>query len=291
MALFSKAEKLELERVLNYEVAINSPLYFPISFDVEFENSRNIARAFIHSSFKADLYCPQCEKESHFDSDGSIRIKFDEVELGFFINAISGTSTSTSIQSFQFNNFFQRTLTCARSKSHILRFYFYTNGLSVVKIGQHPSLEDIIGTDILKYKNVLNKADFIEIRKATGLASHGVNIGAYIYLRRVFERIIGRAVDNSGIDGLQDARMEDKIKSLSAHLPAFLVNNRRVYSFLSEGVHQLSEDECAKNFAVLRASILLMAEQAKELHDKKSLEADLEKSIGLLSTKSAKSKK
>jgi len=44
--------------------------------------------------------------------------------------------------------------------------------------------------DTSQFEKALGKARLHELNKAIGLAAHGVGIGSYVYLRRVFESLI-----------------------------------------------------------------------------------------------------
>ncbi len=50
--------------------------------------------------------------------------------------------------------------------------------------------------------------------------------------------------------------MDEKISLLQDHLPPFLVKNKKIYSILSLGIHELEEDECRSFFPVLRQSTI-----------------------------------
>jgi hypothetical protein len=74
--------------------------------------------------------------------------------------------------------------------------------------------------------------------------------GSYVYLRRIFERLIKGRFDEfketekwSEEDFLK-VRMHERIELLKEHLPEFLVRNKKVYSILSLGVHELDEKVC-----------------------------------------------
>jgi transcriptional regulator of heat shock response len=80
-------------------------------------------------------------------------------------------------------------------------------------------------------------------------------------LRRIFENLI----EESHIKAQEDeafaedeyvrARMDDKIKIVSEYLPEFLVENRSLYSILSRGIHELTEQECLQYFEAVKLGI------------------------------------
>ena len=103
-----------------------------------------------------------------------------------------------------------------------------------------------------------------------GLAAHGVGIGSYVYLRRVFESLIDEAHKNTqkqlGSEwdetGYQRARgMNEKVSKLKDFLPPFILQHPELYSILSVGVHELTEEECLKSFDALKNGILVIAEE------------------------------
>ena len=97
--------------------------------------------------------------------------------------------------------------------------------------------------------------------RGIGLAAHGVGIGSFVYIRRVFENLIEEAHQLTKKDGGLDedaykkARMDEKIELLKNHLPDFLVENKVLYSILSKGIHELTEEECLQYFETVKIGI------------------------------------
>ncbi len=177
-------------------------------------------------------------------------------------------------------------LTCARSEKHRVKFIIAAEKFVLQKIGQFPSLADIANDESKVYRSVLDKQDARELHSAIGLASHGVGIGSFVYLRRVFEHLLRRRFaeqkESNGWsdDDFHSKRMEDKIELLKNHLPSFLVKNRRIYSILSVGIHELDEEACLGFFPVLRESIIVILEEDQQAKQKANKQAELEKAIG-----------
>lgn len=59
----------------------------------------------------------------------------------------------------------------------------------IIKIGQFPSVADLVILEIVKYKSVLSK-QYREFSKAVGLFVHGIGIGSFVYLRRIIENLV-----------------------------------------------------------------------------------------------------
>ena len=172
---------------------------------------------------------------------------------------------------------------CQRA-NHIYNFYFTYDGRYLTKFGQLPSLEDIAGADIRKYEPLLRGGYFGELKRATGLASHGIGIGSFVYLRRIFEKLLrDHYNDLDGDKPTQDdfmrMRMDERISALAPSLPIALVKNRAIYKILSVGVHELDEETCRKHFPVIRAAILQILEQDFQARERAKAAANLEAEI------------
>jgi hypothetical protein len=100
------------------------------------------------------------------------------------------------------------------------------------------------------------------------LHAHGVGIGAFVYLRRIIERLIENAhIQAKGYSGWDEevysnvGGTKERITLLKEYLPETLVNNKIVYSILSKGIHELNENECKRIFPVMKTSIELILDE------------------------------
>ena len=158
------------------------------------------------------------------------------------------------------------------------------NGV-IMKVGQYPSVVDFHIHNLDKVKKALSKEKQREFSRAVGLVSHGVGIGSFVYLRRIFEELIEEAhklalTSTSWNDEpYQKSRMNEKIQLLKDYLPEFLVTNQAIYSILSKGIHELSEDECLQYFDPIRVGIELILEEKLEKIDKMRRLAEATKKI------------
>jgi len=106
-----------------------------------------------------------------------------------------------------------------------------------------------------------------EFVRGIGLRAHGVGIGSFVYLRRIFEHLIekehieAKKDKNWDDDIYERSRMVEKIELLKDYLPKFLVENKDLYGILSLGVHELSEDECLKYFDPIKMGIIEILEE------------------------------
>jgi hypothetical protein len=167
---------------------------------------------------------------------------------------------------------------CTRERAHRLLFIFKAEDQTLQKIGQFPSIADLNLFDVKKYAKVLEKKYFSELTKAIGLATHGVGVGSFVYLRRIFEFLIEESHLKLSQEQTWDeeaykrARMNEKIEMLSAELPDFLVENKSMYSILSKGIHELSENDCLKAFPIIKIGIeIILDEKIDKLNKEKKL--------------------
>src|SRR5690606_2996750 len=149
----------------------------------------------------------------------------------------------------------------------------------IQKIGQFPSLADLKDYKTKPYSKVLPKEKYHELNKAIGLASHGVGIGSFVYLRRIFEYLIFESyntnkehIDNQIEEGkFQHTKMDVKIELLKPFLPNFLIEHKDLYGIMSLGVHQLNEQKCLEIFKTIELGIKLILEEKIEDFKKKKL--------------------
>lgn len=184
-------------------------------------------------------------------------------------------------------------LTCVRN-GFTINYYFLieleeTDGDNekyyFQKVGQFPTIADLEISQLKKYSKVFNKNDKRELVKAIGLASNGVGVGSFVYLRRIFENLIikhyeiARQAPEWNDDEYQKSRMAEKIGMLKDFLPEFVVKNKQIYSIVSKGIHELEEQECLEYFPVIKDAIILILEMDYENWEKQNKESEAEKNI------------
>lgn len=174
---------------------------------------------------------------------------------------------------------------CTRHDEHRIHFDYRLAAGNFQKTGQWPSFADIAMDESKLYDKLLSKQDIAEFHRAIGLAAHNVGIGSFVYLRRIFERLIEKRFKHfQEAEGWQDGqfysvRMDDKIDLLKNHLPPFLVKNGKIYSILSVGIHALEEDHCLAFFKVLRQSLILILEEDRKKIEDLAMQKELEAAI------------
>lgn len=220
------------------------------------------------SSHKFDGYCTRCKKDTVWTYYASVGIKaVDSNTLRMWNKQFSGTAT------------------CSRIDTHKVHFHFVFKGFEVHKFGQSVSVADIAFGETERLKKSMKQEDAAEFHRAVGLASHGIGIGSFVYLRRIFERMVfekfNQHKDEKGWNDVAFARlrMSEKIDFLKDYLPAFLVENARSYSILSVGIHDLSDDDCLAFFPVLKRTIATIVEDDARMREDAKLRAELTDAI------------
>lgn len=209
----------------------DSPLYKEIEASDFYDE---FASSVIDYKGSLDLHCPECGKHSVFTFAGRNEANYEATTVFF---------------------------RCSRDPFHTAYFVIRQADQKLQKVGQYPSFATLQLPETKKYSKLLGKDYSAEFNKAIGLATHGVGVGSFVYLRRVFESLIEEAhqlaIGDAGWseDEYKDARMSERIGLLSHHLPEFLVDHKNLYGILSKGVHELSEQECLDSFDTVKLGI------------------------------------
>lgn len=213
-----------------------------------------------------DFNCKECNSASTWKGTNAIIKLFGTFIQNYehFTKIIQGHPEQLKNQLI--NQFYYINFECTRDKNHKAIFVYWVDSF-IQKIGQYPSLVSMNETDIKKYKKVLTNEKFKEYKRGIGLVAHGIGIGSFVYLRRIFEDLIENAHSESKTqtdwneEKYKMARMDDKIELLKSNLPKFLVENKIIYGILSKGIHELGEEECLRHFPIMKNGIELMLDE------------------------------
>ena len=264
------------------EWLLSKPLYRP--YKITKDGIYRLNKLYDNSDFCSSCYCSMCDKES--------TIRIDSVQ------ALNKPVYALDIDNF--GDLFTVNAKCTLDKNHTYTFTLKYDEVKdhIIKIGQLPSFTDILDSGTLsKYESILGRNKLLEVKKASGLASHNTNIGAFVYLRRVFEFLIldaekGYADSGESLaDNYHLERVVNKIEILKDFLPSFISENKIIYGILSKGVHELSEEECREYFDTIYKSIILILEQKLELKNKAKLEKSLSSAINKIHSQIKNTKK
>lgn len=166
---------------------------------------------------------------------------------------------------------------CLR-RQHFHTYILHVTDSTAQKVGQRPSLADI-SLGELKAIPGIEKQDRKELGRALGLFAHDTPLGAFVYLRRVFERMIDRAHQRfkgkhgNFIENWNDLRMGDRIAALTDELPSVVQENYAVWRLLSKGIHELSDEDAEILFPLLKAVIFEMLGE-EDRHRQAAIQSD-----------------
>lgn len=188
------------------------------------------------------------------------------------------------------NKYLDKRVQCTHDNNHLFKFSFYLNfysdkdeqKLTITKIGQYPSLSDFYTNSFKMYKSQLDRIGcYKDFTKGCYMYAHGLGIGSYTYLRRVFEKLINYAYKEHSQqlecepEDFRMKRMDEKLNLLSKFLPSYLIENgNTIYKILSVGIHQLEEDACKKMFPILKTAIEIILEEAIHVEKVKRLKEE-----------------
>ncbi|WP_147282494.1 short-chain dehydrogenase [Microvirga subterranea] len=233
----------------------------PLYQKTTLKNPQDFSRTLRNEANPFDAFCPHCNNESIFERSGP---------------HYGGTHG---------NGRYDLNYKCRRNSDHSVLAFVLKSNDTFTKIGQFPSLADIAQKDAAPLVKQLSKTDRHEFSKAIGLAAHGVGIGSFVYLRRVFERLLDRRFelhkDQVDAEQYRRSKVVDKIDMLQDYLPKFLVEHKTIYGILSVGVHELSEEACRSAFPLMKESIEIILEEdlrlRKEEERRKALSTAINK--------------
>jgi len=222
---------------------LEMPLYR--DFDLSIKSIERKIYDLLSNRETIDAYCIWCGKEGVFKA-------YDY--LSDNVSVPRWTTRNNGLITIEYQ--------CTRNNSHAYHSYYFKSGNFFTKVGQFPSVADFQIPQSEKYRKILEDEQYKELTKGIGLSAHGVGIGSFVYLRRVFENLIEEAhikaqegVGDFSEENYIKARMDEKIKMVKDYLPEFLVENRNLYAILSKGIHELGEDECLQYFETVKIGI------------------------------------
>jgi hypothetical protein len=257
------------------DILLRSTLYQEFAFDDGVEGCEKLFRILLFSG-KFDWLCPDCRKETTYEGVPNYPANPKNTSL-FAIGKLSYFkvfSEHHDLGYFYTQQNFCVPIRCLRgepyAREHRVEVWFKVEKNRLIKVGQFPSATTIEQFESAKYQKVLGRK-YGEFNRAIGLFNFNVGIGSFVYLRRIFEELINEAAHKHPAllsADFESSRMDEKILALKKVLPTYLVEKRKLYSVLSKGVHQLSEEKCLEYFPVVRLGIELMLDEKVERLDR-----------------------
>lgn len=261
---------------------------------------------------KIDIYCPECKENRVFSCEEILYYWYDESNEQLLSRKLEdeivswqrrqrlwevSTEGAAGDRWSWTNNFIEEDtrvmvfkFICAMDNTHRLDYIVLTSENKMKKIGQYPSVADLTFPELKEYRKILSEEDERELKRAIGLFASGIGVGSFVYLRRIFERIIGiasqKAFDDKKVDQetFNRAKIEEKIKMLSDYLPKFLIDNHVFYGIVSKGIHELSEEECINYFPVMKDCIIMILRQWEKMRKDQEDEEKIAKAINRISS-------
>lgn len=252
------------------------------------------------SQKKLITYCHKCKKEFTFDIQCKL-FEFDRDitgEQGYIqITQKSGKSGVGRIyisdgdlmglqppyeQQDLINNkiwYIEYYFTCTNNNRHkymmMISIELKDGKFIVRKIGQNPSMLTVKGFDFDKYRKFLDKINaYDDYKKADLCNSEHFYVGAYAYLRRIFEKMIKFYL---GDTELKDDHMDTKIDAVKNKFdPRVNKILKNLYGILSISIHELDENQSKEYYTYLKAVIDMQLEYVKSEDEKDKQSKDLE---------------
>ena len=248
------------------DLLVNKGLYdsCDISIDDLVEMEKRLSKN-EYSNNTIDCFCIHCGTNRVFDFSNS-EVHEETGMMRIALGTEGGRARKPKREEI-FNSYLNRryvfTYRCTRDRQHTVLFDLIVTDDKIVKIGQFPSVADLVIPEIAKYKSIMGK-QYSEYSKAIGLFAHGIGIGSFVYLRRIIEQLVFEKykehADKLPIteDEFGRLKFDEKIGVLKNNLPTILVENKNVYGIVSKGIHELSEDECRNMFPFIKVGIELI---------------------------------
>lgn len=310
--VFNEKSPREIKSIDNVfgDFLVNRGLYDEI--EITKDNIYELADL-VGGHVRIDIYCPKCGESRVFSCETIPYYWYDEHR-----QEIQGRSLEEEIVSWQRGQDMTRThfadiseddwtwtnnsleddtrlmvfkFFCAMDNTHHLDYIVLTYGNKMKKIGQYPSVADLSFPELKEYRKVITKEDEKELKRAIGLFASGIGVGSFVYLRRIFERIIVTASQKAIEEGkikeeeFGKAHVDEKIKMLAEYLPKSLVNNPVFYGIISKGIHELSEEDCLEFFPVMQSFIMMILRQWEKIRKDEEEEKKLAASLSSIAAK------
>lgn len=230
--------------------------------------------------FETPLYTPI---DSSLVADDIWNGEVDAFSYKFKSATTYSISTHELAESYytEYNDMYRVSLKNKRKESEILIFLVAEVANKLIKIGQLPSLATLQTAEVSeKYRTTLGEK-YSTFTRAIGLSAHGIGAGSLIYLRKIFADLIDETYQKQSESlsitqqEYKDLRMDGRVEALKTFLPKQLVDMKVIYSILSAGVHDLTEDECLLYFGPLKLSIELILDEVIQEKAKDEREASV----------------
>jgi hypothetical protein len=253
------------------ELILKKPLYTKIDIS-NMSKSQVLDILFFKESL--DCYCPYC-------NDPSIFIKKENLEQASKAKALAEDPIAPYVEKdlFEEPEIYYLDFSCSRNNKHTLNIIYKVENKSIVKIGQSPSLFDIQRNDFKKYLKILGTS-YNDLYRAILFYNSNFGVASFTHFRRIIENYFlkdayerSKQLPDWNDSKYNESSYKEKLGTLKDLLPKTLVENPRLYSIISKGIHELEEEECLLYFEAIKESIFLsLDEKIDEDNKRKSKE-------------------
>ncbi len=236
-----------------------------------------------YNDFRLELFCPECQKRRIFNFSNSSLVKVSWVP--------GGEQVCNTISDVLYSNTYFNLKAKSDCNHNLLILFRVISNDTVEKIGQFPSIYDL-NEEInnKKFLKLFDKEYKTYYKTACSLFSFNTCIGALTYLRRIFEKLLLDTFDDNietvdiSLDEFKKLRMEDKVKKLKEYLPSVMFEHgfNQIYSKISDGIHNLSEEECSQMFLILKDAIEEILIEKMEKNEKKRRQRKISEELSKL---------
>lgn len=270
------------------ELLVNKGLYD--SVDITVDDLDEIEKCLTKDEYAGntiDCFCVHCATNRVFEyTNSEVHEDTGIMRMSVFDDGNPKVRRPKREEQFRryLNKRYAMTYRCTRDRQHFIIFDLITTDDKIIKVGQYPSVADLVIPEIAKYKPVLG-TQYREFSKAIGLFAHGIGIGSFVYLRRIIENLVfdkyNEVSENLEISNTEFMRLkfDEKIEALKPYLPEVLVANKNIYGIVSKGIHELSEEECREMFPYIKAGIELILDSLLAEKERKTKEKIFEKFV------------
>jgi hypothetical protein len=176
------------------------------------------------------------------------------------------------------NFWFHYDFVCSHSEEH--RYFMdlelsqSKNIVMLRKVGQLPSPYELMHNN--KYDEILNDLDSLDdFRKSIETTAYNYHVASFTYSRRVLEKIMLKKfmkLGNTKTDFKNIINFEEKFKQTKDIIDPDLRDHfKPLYGILSEGIHNLSDDECRGYYNILHDLVkfqleFMLIEKERDIH-------------------------
>ena len=257
---------------------LDLPLYTPV--DIKERVSPSVKAILTYTGI-VDFYCPACQLHTPFQGLLSLETQNSMASELMAAKAFGFAS------SFWLQTRFSKELACTRA-GHKVIFHFQVEEQQLLKVGQYPSIAAIHYGELLHYADALGEQGLHDLHHADALSANSNSLGAYIYLRKLFETqlqmayVQAQARPGWQAPGYADASIAAKVALLAQHLPAYLVQHPALYALLDLPVTELTEATCHRHYEALKTAVLLMADATLATNTRVLRESEAEQALSTL---------